>query len=181
MKEIVKRSLCALAGATVGLCAGIGIMTPRIKELEKRLIYRPVALDYNGDLIYSDDPLAEIPPATEPERKELWYDDNDIKIYYVGDTQIGCKLYVYNNSEYYANLNIVNVCINGQSFETTTIAAYEPNTEGFLNLSVKVPDLQEKGITRVNDISFNVQIRTFTVPMTDFIDTYETETFTVTR
>ena len=127
----------------------------------------------------------EIPPApdptepTEPEVNDLLFESDGLKLFYQGVDQnfvkIGtenystvapCAIYIYMN----------NISVNGENIvgEVGIMNRMEEQSSDTLYFNLPLDELQSRGITRINELSFD-----FWMQAGDW--SLQTESFTVTR
>ena len=127
----------------------------------------------------------EIPPApdptepTEPEVNDLLFESDGLKLFYQGVDQnfvkIGtenystvapCAIYIYMN----------NISVNGENIvgEVGIMNRMEEQSSDTLYFNLPLEELQSRGITRINELSFD-----FWMQAGDW--SLQTESFTVTR
>lgn len=124
----------------------------------------------------------EIPPAptteppTEPEVNELLFNENGVEVYYQGVDQNKIKLYIVNPSEQDpVHAWMRNISVNGNYLENVGCEGYaDKNTENEWPCVIPLEELQNREITRINELKFTIYMYAGNWQ-------FETEEFTITR
>ena len=172
MKDYMKCAICAVIGSFIGAGAAVGILSPRLNDTQKTADFEPVVIASEPETEAAteaptakptQDPAIEIPPKTEPTEpdiSELIFENNNVKLYNKGISGTGVSLYCkYNNDSgqlYYITYVVTE--INGEPFEAYIDSALHTG-EGECDHGFHIPieQLQDKEITRIDSITFNVE------------------------
>ena len=108
----------------------------------------------------------EIPPAptteppTEPEINELLFNEQGIEIYYQGVDQNIVNLYIVNsNEELPVHAWMQNISVNDNYLENVGCEGYSNiNTSNKWPCVMPLEELQNRNITRINDLKFDFYI-----------------------
>ena len=128
----------------------------------------------------------EIPPATEPETISdvLFEDDNCIITFNKFDSlKTVQRLYltIENKTDNYLRGNIESFAINGILIDQSYSPIIEAKASSSKCITIINSKLQDENITRVNSIEFKMHIEFATEMSGKSLESYDTDTMTITR
>lgn len=129
---------------------------------------------------------AEIPPATETETvSEVIYKDDNVTIVFNKYDNLKTVQRIYlsfeNRTENYLRGDKIDFQINGVPIDVNYGIELEPGQNASNHITIVNTKLQDKNITRVNDVQLQMHIETAKTVSDYAIESYDTDIMTITR